>query len=104
MKQESTPTFVHAFELRPPKQGWGFAYQAEDHCRRLYNAALGLLIKRIKTLKASPAWVAARQLKGKERSEAFNRACIAARVSAEDTRIFVRDTRNASPDFQRFVG
>jgi putative transposase len=104
MARESTPTFVHTFELRQPKQGWASARQSEDHCRRLYNAALGFIVKRIQKLKSSPHWIAARQRKGKERSELFNAATLAAGVSGEHVRIFVRDTRNGSPDFQRFVG
>src|ERR1700694_2909536 len=76
MKRSTTPTFLVELPLRVDA---GQAKRLRAHfeaARCLYNALLGEALKRLRAMRADPAWQEARtipQVQKQERKEAFSR-------------------------------
>ena len=106
MKRVSTPSFVHKFALAPASRGYVMIDRVEDHARRLYNAVLGDLRKKLFVLKKSAPWQAARLLpkKSQERILAFENLRLEAGLSEFHAHAIANQMRNAGPDFIQFLG
>ena len=71
-KRSKTPTFIAEFQLRTTPADECALRIRLDAARQIYNAALGEALRRLKLMRESKAWKAARGMpKGKERNEAF---------------------------------
>jgi hypothetical protein len=105
LKRVTTPSFIQEFELLEPRHG-GFKEidQVENCSRRLYNATLGNLKKKVEQVKASQEWKEARTLpKGsRARNEAFRAALIRAELTENQVDRLMKDLRQG--EFKDFIG
>ena len=105
MRRAKTSSFIQEFELLEPRIG-GFRQidQVEDFSRRLYNAVLGKLRKKVIQVKASKEWQEARELPRESvaRTEAFKSILIREELTEHHMDSWVKKFRVG--EFKEFVG
>ena len=107
MPKSSTPSFICEFALEEfSSGGFGMIDKVEDHARRLYNALLGEYVRRVRAMKSSPDWKAARTLKkgSLARSEAFDAARLSRDLTPGHLEAYASVLRKGSKDFELFIG
>ena len=108
MKRSSTPTFIQEFELAQVA-GSGSFHDLEvmsDFYRRLYNAALGHFLRRVRTMKGSQEWGIVRSMARedekdrKRRNAHFKAVRESYHLDVCAVEVYLKDIVKGSADFK----